>query len=259
MRRPPRATLLSCVLAIGCAHLARSPIARFDEAGFHADADAYSIGYAQPEAWRLLSDAWQVDNYSYKRGRPAREKTEGEYDAKLSWPASDGRLFSVSTTAYDLRLSHRESNGVIWVRAMPVPAELRGKRLRVLAEDWANRLTGTLYQSQLVATERSNRLATKLLESRTVRVGDRPGHAVTFEVVDLDKRELDPDAPGTRVRALFVSASLRKHLESLSPGYGDFDAPACLLLGYANDDAEFDESLADFERLVAAVRFADER
>jgi hypothetical protein len=255
MRLPPPALLLSCALGLGCAHIGKSR-AHFDQAGFHAGGEAYAIGYAQPQSWRLLSEDWQVDNYSYERGRPALEKTRGAYSVQLPWPDSDGEGIAMTTGAYDLRLSHRESNGVIWVRALPLPAGLSGKRLRVLAEDWANHLTGTLYQAQLVAAEeRSNRLATKLLESEPVRVAGVAAYAVTFEVVDLDKRELDPDAKGTRVRALFVNAPLRKQLEALTPGYPDLDVPALLFIGYANDDDDYDEGLADFERLVRAVHF----
>jgi hypothetical protein len=242
-RLSPPQLLLSSLLLFGCA---ATKSGRFDARGFRAADDAYTIRWVE-QGGGLLGADWHVDNFSYENGKPAKPKTKGKYETELDWPAADGSTLHLSTTLYDLRLSHVKSNGVIWARVLPLPPEMNGKRLGVVAENWANDLSGTVFDAPLLASRRSKRLATKIVESEATRVAGHAAQAVTFEVVDLDQRELDANAPRTKVRALFVEGKLRKLLEGHDRTY---DVSGCLFIGYANDAATFDQLRPTFDRLL---------
>ena len=96
-----------------------------------------------------------------------------------------------------------------------------------------------------------HRTASKIIESKAREVGGQPAREVTFDVVDVDQLQLDPQARRTRIRAVFIHAPLVK--EFLGTGWV---SPAFLFVAYVSDERHFDELTDDYEGLLARIRFA---
>lgn len=238
MLGPALALLLSCV---GCAR----QLSRFDTTGFHSAENAYSIRYADAAQGLLISPEWRVTNFEYENGRPTRPLTQGELESELTWRYRSGDTGRVKTQTFEVQLSHN-SNAVIWVRLLPLPVDVRHKNVQVLAENYVNNLSGNAYSSYLGSAVDERRVATKILRSQSIGFNGLHAHVVTFDLVSVDQLQLDPNAPRTRVEMVLVRTPFYKTLQNGT----EFQVPAYLLIGYANDAAAFDSQLATFRRFA---------
>ena len=136
------------------------------------------------------------------------------------------------------------------MRALPKPAEARALRLDILAEGWANGMGGD-HAAWGFSNKHNKRITTKIVDSDDTEVDGLPAYRVVFDVVNLDQRELDRDAPRERVIGVFVGPTIKKTLEWEST---IFEAPACMFFGYANRADEFEDLLPEFEGLLKRVR-----
>ena len=234
------------VVLIGCG----AGLGRFDEIGFHSTENPYRIRYAKPATRELISQEWRVTNFSYSDGQPHAPLTRDEFVSSLTWTYLDGSTGTVTTQAFDLRISHT-TNASIWVRMLPVPRVLSGKQIKFMAENYVNNLSGTAYTYYLGSAVEERRVATQILESESVMFGRYRAHAVTFDVVSLDQLEMNANAPRTRVQMFLVRAPFQKRLE----GNQIFKVGALLQFIYSNDAESFDEQLPTFRSLLKRVEF----
>jgi hypothetical protein len=245
------------VTATGCA-----TTGSFTDTGFVGANHAYTVAYLDASARRLVPPDWILENFTEdSRGRPDVMKTEGAYTAKVDWTWDDGSSSKVRFVIHDLRFGHRNSDGNLWVRALPIPPDLEHKSLKVLAERWVNNLNGTVYEFTFGASVEAKRVATKLLESKASVVSTRPAHTVVFDLVNLDQLQLDANAPRTRVRAIFVAAPLRKKLCAADAlACGNFpDAPAVLFVGFSVNAEAFDAQVPRFDAFVEQISIQPDR
>jgi hypothetical protein len=230
----------------GCASL---PTGTFEDRAFAGPKHGYEISYASTDGTRELIPGWRVDNFVYAKGRPDATKNVETLRATLEWKNNNGETIWVDELARDLDLTHRASGASIWVTELAMTEEVRGMRLDRIAERWANAFGGA--HTTRAFGGPAKRITTKVLDSDSAEVDGLTAHRVVFEVVNLDQRELDPDAPRIKVVGVLVGTPLKKTLHWKTQ---EFDVPALLFFGYANDEDEFDDLLPDFEGLLKRAR-----
>jgi len=223
-------------------------LSHFDTVGFHSAENPYSIRYADAGQALLISPEWRVTNFEYEDGRPSRPITEGDFESSLTWSFKGGESDTVQTETFELRLSHN-TNATIWVRLLPIPNDLLHKKVEFLAENFVNNLSGSAYNDYLGAGVDERRVATQILESKTIGFQGHHAHVVTFDLVSVDQLQLDQNAPRTRVEMVLVRTSFLKTLRNSF----EFQAPAYLLLGYSNDAAQFESQLATFRSFTQQI------
>jgi hypothetical protein len=241
-RRPHR-WLLVAVLASGCGITGIG----FTDSEFVGKNSGYGISYAEPAKWLVAPDDWDLDNYDFDRkGKPRREKNLGIYRDSIDWVDASGRSENLEYVIYDLKFRHGNGS-ILAVSTVAVPSRLRNLRLSTFAEEWANSYNGMQFSFK---RGEGRRMASKIIESKAREVGGRVAREVTFDVVDVDQLQLDPQAPRTRIRATFVQAPLVK--EFLGSG---FAPPAFLFVAYLSDEKKFDKLVGDYEGLLARIHF----
>ena len=245
-----RVMAIFVLVLAGCGH---GP-AYFDASGFHSTDNPYSIHYADPQRQLLISDEWTLTNYEHHGGRPTKAMTKGAFEGSLSWRFRDGEVHTVKTTTFELELSHN-SNAVIWVRLLPIPADLLHKKVEFLAENFVNNLSGNAYSSYLGSGVDERRVATKILSSQPIGLRGLHAQIITFDLVSLDQLELDPNAPRTRVDLVLARTNFRKVLDNSTP----FEVPAYLLVAYANDAEHFESQLDTFRAFVRQIEIGAAR
>jgi hypothetical protein len=207
----------------------------------------YRIAYG-PDEYRLLPQGWGLENYYVgNQGRPNDEKQTGIYRSTMDWVRLDGTTTRVEYLPDDLKFRHGNGSLMI-VATVAVPHHLRNLRLSAVAEEWANSYSGMQFSFKRGTAQRS---ASKIIESKGREVGGRPAREVTLDVVDVDQLQLNPDAPRTRMRIVFVQASLFKSF--VKP---EIVSPAFLFVGYSSDERSFDKGVRDYEDLLSRVRFS---
>ena len=246
------------VVGFGCAETNSFRADGFRAEGVRSRDVAYSVKYLDPSSWRLLPREWKLDNYFYsEEGKPVTQKDDGLYCREIWWTLSDGRSKKVDLVVHDLKYLHN-SGAVLSVRRVPVPFQMRAMKLSAVAEEWANSNNGTVVEfsfdskgntaeSSFSAGLLAKRTASKLIDSQPRAVSGRPAREVTFDLVDVDQLQFNPQAPRTRVRALFIPAQMEKRL-----GFDEI-VPAFLLVAYAHDADKFDTLVPDYESLVSRI------
>jgi hypothetical protein len=249
---------LFCLCSLAVSSVGCVTSGAFDKAGFIGRDSAYRVAYVEPGKRLLLPADWLLENFEKDaEGGPAQMKTEGIYATKVDWTCADGSTSVAEFITHDLKFSHKSSDASLWVRALPIPLNMRERALKVLAENWVKGLNGTVYDFTFGASVDAKRIATKMVESKETTVSGQPAHEVLFDLVNLDQLELDPNAPRTRVRALFISAPLKKalrapdSLRAVEPGAEA--TPALLFVGYAASEKEFEAQLGAFEGFVQRI------
>lgn len=232
---------------IGCASAAHP---YFDRAGFHGGEESYLIRYHKPGTALLLPGNWRVTNFrTVKDGLPTDMKTLDAYKSTLTWTYGNGATSRVTTTTYDLVLSH-PSEAMIWVRILPVPGEMRNKAVKVIAEGWANHISGSLYTGYLDSGPDEVRIATEIIQSEQVLIANRPARLVTFDAANVDQLELNRNAPRTRVMIAVVKGAWRKTLEASS---GHVTVPGVLFVAYSHAAKDFDSLLPQFKAFLEQI------
>lgn len=212
----------------------------------------YDIIYTDPAKRRLLPDDWRVVSHTFERGVPAAPITTGDNTVDVDWQLADGTPIHGRIARYDLRFLHTSSNGLVGFRVLPLESAHAARPSAVVAEDWVNALSGTVQEPGFAKwTTVSRRMATKILGSRPLSLPSGAAHEVTFEAVDLDQLQMNPDAPRLRGRAVVFDARINKAL--LSNPWARAIGGRLMAL-YVNDATSFDDQLPVFESVLTRVR-----
>lgn len=240
-----RSCFLSALLLTGCA----TAQSGFTDTAFFGKDAVYSIDYSPAGIWMAMPNDWELENYFQNvRGKPTREKDQGIYQDKMEWIDEVGTSRETSYVPNDLKFRH-DSGSILVVSTVAVPSRLRKLRLSAVAEQWANGYSGMQFSFK---SGEGHRSASKILESKARRVGGQSAREVTFDIVDVDQLQLNPDAPRTRVRAVFIQAPLIK--EFISPS---ISSPAFLFVGFAaTSPRDFDNLVSDYESLLGRIHIS---
>ena len=256
-----RAILLGILVwAAGC-----GTTASFKEDAFHGEESRYKVHYLDTDKQSLLPAQWRLMNFSLdSKGRPQRMLWGDGYRSTIQMETQSGTSLPGEIITHDLKFSHTQSEGLLWLRVLPLPNRIVHKSLKVVAEEWANGLTGTALDfsfgtgstpsNHVSIGVDSQRVATKILTSQPRKVAGHMAREVLFDMVNMDQLEMNPNAPRIRVRAVFIQAPVTKR--SPPPGeYAAFSAEftACLFVGYANSAESFDSFSPVFDDFLGRM------
>jgi hypothetical protein len=184
---------------------------------------------------------WRVETFAYAQGRPAHVNSVARRTSTVPWVDGDGEPMLVDAFDHDLELRHRGGRAVIWVGTLPrdptgsprleVFARISTRAAQAHGPDWA-------------LDDRGGRPRVKVIAQHPVEIDGLPARQILLDVAG-------PGAGGRRLTVVFVKPPVPKALRGPS---AIFDVAACLYVGYANDAANFDALLPDFESLLARVR-----
>jgi hypothetical protein len=262
-----RWALALAVTACGPAHRAE----------FAADEGSPDVQqFAEPDAcWRaplttrieghriFVDDDWVVSNW--RAGRWARETPRfspvgGE--TPFDWKPDRERL--------SLALQHRRTGATVTLISMEAGvtnAELAldvilARRIDALRGSWsAWAAIGEPFVATGVNLER--RFAVRQSAFETLTVGGEPAVAATLDLIDLDHREIEPDAVMRRLRMVVTRGRFNEDVHR-SADADDDPRRSLLVATLSAPAAAFEQHLPDFGALLGKVVFekgdaADER
>jgi hypothetical protein len=170
---------------------------------------------------RLLEDGWQIENFEAAHGDRPR-------NVSARYPIRPMRIV---------------------------------RNLNVEAQNIANDLSGSSFQETLGSAVFGERIGSKIVSQNAIDVGGRRGYRVTFDYVNLDQREFDPNAPLTRVDLVLVSVAVTADMlafRSDSRSGKPFRASGLLILVHANGTTDHSLTAAAFEGLLTRFVFPEE-
>jgi hypothetical protein len=221
--------------------------------GYHNALYGYSIHYSDAAAHAFVSDDWVVDNYVMGNdGLPRAPKKDEEYRRERTFEVDNGRKHTRAVDIYDLRLVHKRSSAVVWVRTIPLEVRDGERDLRVLMQEYAEELSGTGF----FATDLPNvkvgarQFATKITESHPATLAGFDAFDATIEIANVDQLRLDPASRSDVVRVIFARTPYQYVIED---GYAGIKLPVLLVVGYLNNPTDFARQQPDFERLLTLV------
>jgi hypothetical protein len=240
--------LFAAVFVAACVH---QQTGRFAESSFVGTEGRFGFSYLDRSGGRLLPTTWTLENWTVDaNGKPDAQKDQGMYLSEAQWPLPDGSMKWMKFLTHELRYDHPSSGATVWVRVLPLPPREASLSLKVIAETWANTVSGTVFDYTFKGAEGATRLGSRILATGSATVAGYPAHQVVFDVVNLDQLQADPNAPRSRVQAYFVGAPVAKEL--FAPG-GTWRSVACVFIGLAAPAERFDSVVPDFASLVSRM------
>ena len=231
------------------------------------DEFGYAVTYVGGDASAILGEDWRLDNYvwleaSARKPQWVQKRGPGyvvnrSYDldgyGERDW---ESRNFPV----YDLRLTHRHTDGVVWLRSHPLSAELKDKELRVLAQRFVDASSFT--RTSLVQLDEGDgpihaveeRWAAVLRSGQDCKVAGAPAYRADFEVYDVDRAQAGGKAPQVRVALVLVDPGF---VTLVGPPDDQRGFDTVLVAGYSNRPEDFDADAPDFEALLQHVSFSE--
>jgi hypothetical protein len=238
---------LLLVLAPGC-----GPAWGFTESTFVPELRHYDIAYADIGTRALVENGWLVDNFHRDGAGTYLPIVRGVFATEYAFDVDhDGAVdHHVTRPIYDLRLLHQRDDSVIFVRTIPVDRNLSRRNLQNLARSYVEDVSGTTYfsasfSSRVAGTSRTH--ATRIISEAPASLDGRNAYDVTFDVVDLDLRELDPTAIANRVRIVIA----RPNPGHIYPGPSGARLPMLVVTGYAAAPSDFDSHVAELDALLS--------
>jgi hypothetical protein len=233
----------------------------FDPTGFRHDKGAYTVRALDGQTGDLMPASWQIDNYyesSSRYGINERKllpKKGADYESTLFVDVDgDGENEDLGTVlTFDLRFAHRNNDGIVWLRTVPIPHKLRDKDLRVLARSYMESIAGTNYEvvqfeGRLYQTTQERTYATSMLQSANGRLAGQEAYSVTFDITNVDQFQVSKNKTERRVRLVLVRAPFQVE-------YKRKDMPVLMIAGYANLAEDFDASQGDFDGFLQRISF----
>ncbi len=242
-----------------------STFATFTKQGFKHETYPYKVFSLDGKvAGSLLSSNWKLDNF-YFNGRVNKlvPKKGTDYEINYEFDTdNDGKTDFVQLgNLYDIRLKHRKSAGVIWLRTIPIQDDDFGTDLRVIAKEYVNAMAEAGYEvkkfgSGIVIKE--NKYVAKVNNSAKAKLAKLDAFESTIDVSNVDQIKVTPDKAQKRVSLVFVRTKFRYKSGSSSPRhYATF--PVLMLIGYSNFPEDFEAQKKDFEIFLKQIEIQGNR
>jgi hypothetical protein len=199
-------------------------------------------GYDAPAAAGLMSEGWKLDNFNddEPKGGEAYRTTiridangDGDFEQQEEGPA------------FELRFVHLRHAGVVWLRTVPVSADLAKKDLRVLTDGYVEALAGGQYESTELdrssVTTVEKRFASTLLSAEPCQLATQECEAATIELANVDQLKLDPKYRSNKLMVVITRTPF-----VYWPRMRRSHHPVYLVAGYSNQPGQFEAGLPDF-------------
>lgn len=203
----------------------------------------------------FVSEDWRLENYV--EGETPR--TGAGYETEI-WVDNDDDGQSdthFTMPVNDLRLVHRQTGAVVWLRTIVLSQHDRDRALDGLVRDYIDAASGlgvsALQSVQGSAVGVTRRFATESVDNFALQVDGREAFGATFDLANVDQIQLEHDRRFQRIRIVLVRTG-RTYLPS--PTRRSIEPfPALLLFGCASRPEDFGIVSAALRTLVFATNF----
>jgi len=222
---------------------------------------SYRYQVASLSNGNLMSADWKLDNYYVGKKKSLRPKEGDDYITEYSLDADGDGLFETKAKEYlyDLRFKHLVHDGVIFLRTIPVSADLERKKLSTLMDRFIEQIAGAGYEvvklnpTTNVVVEK--RYAAALVDKHRATLADTSALVVTLDIANLDQLKVDPAARKHRLQLVLLHTHFKYTPKSgvgkNARAKGTF--PVVMLAGYANQPGDFSAGLNEFHDLLNRI------
>lgn len=218
-----------------------------------------------PSSSALLPPEWKLDNYYMATARGGSKKAalqpkDGEeYKTSFDFDLDgDGKSdHDEEEYVYELRFTHRNHDGTIFLRTLPLSVDQGAKHLDVLLSNYAEASTGAGYEVVKLNENTSvlveKRYAVTVSGRSKAELAGREALVARLDVANLDQLKLDPHARKEQVELVLAHTAYVyeiKNARQESPSH----FPVLLLVGYANQPEHFEEGLKDFRNFLGRLK-----
>lgn len=213
---------------------------------------------AEPQG-QLMPEGWKIDNYFEKAGR-LQPKDAPDYAIEYDLDRDgDGEFETrVKELRYDLRFRHSVHDGVVFLRTVPMSADLQSKKLSVLMERYVEGIAGAgyevvqFYPGKTIVIEK--RYAAAVVDKAPAKIAGLDAYVVTLDVANIDQLQVDANARSERVQLVLAHTNFTYKVTGNQEGKSvTTEFPVVLLVGYGNHPEEFDAGLQDFHDFLGRL------
>jgi hypothetical protein len=241
--------------------------------GFEQPVFRYRFAYQDPAHGLFLGPDWQLDNFfaemgSFKAKRgpeyvATREIDEDGDGVITQWEKNEEPV-------YDLRFVNVHDDGIIWIKAHPLPAPQAQKDLDVILNGYADGLSGTgLYaQFNLFNLERvhARQFTSFVVYKGSATLANNPALVGVIELAESERLRFDPQYRSAKIKIAFARFAYHEPLGGLSKpwpvvkyqGKDRYRRIGLLVVGYYNSAAKFDGQVRAFDQALAQLSFDPE-
>ncbi len=264
----PLYLIIAGALLGGCVKKATIGATGFDQPNFQ-----YRLAYQDPAHALFFGPDWQLDNYFVELGQ-LKPKRGPEYVAIREFDENGDGIVSDRERheeyIYDLRFVNVHDNGVIWIKAHPLPPQAVQKDLDVLLSDYADGLSGTgLYaQSNLFSVEhvRARQFTSFIASKEPVVVGKNTGLLGIIELAESERLRLDPQHRSSKIMIALTRFAYYEPAGAWPKpwptvkfhGKDHFQRIGLFIIGYYNTAEKFEDHLKTFDQALAQLSFEPE-
>jgi hypothetical protein len=262
------------VLALGLPALACGPSVRgaISADGFrHND---YACRVLPMKDGRLMGEAWKLDNFyeddefdadSGQTKKVTKPKDGKNYVVEYQLDHDgDGEVDAeVEELVYDLRFEHREHDGVVFLRTIPLSTDMKHKKLSVLMDRYVEQIAGAGYEVVSLNSKVNflveKRYAAALVSKSATKVAGRDAYIAILDVANIDQLKIDPKARKERVELVLLHTDFVYRKESGTPGAPVSEFPVLMFAGYANTPDEFAIGESEFHDFLNRIEIDQRR
>jgi len=258
MRSLVSAVLLAALGAAALGMVACGPPATWAFDGHGYKHQTYGYRLLNQGQGSLLSSEWELDNLYETPTKKLEQKHSPDYVATYSFDMDgDGETDRREQGfLYDLRFKHKHRDALIWLRTLPISADLREKDLRVLVQRYIDEVSGAGFEAvQLTRGSiviREKRYAANVISRGSFTVAKHEAFESTFDVANVDEVQINPNARKTRVRIALIRTPFNYPKRQLDK----VEFPVLMLVGYANLPEDFAKDEPAFDSILSHIQSA---
>jgi hypothetical protein len=249
------ATLSSLAVACGGSPLL---IGKHGQTGLASESYPLQVAYADAATHALLPPPWELENVQPGR-HPDQlmSKEGGEWTSSTRFDVDGNGEYETTLDRrdYELYFRHAHSGAHLSLSIYPLDQSHGQVDMDVLVRDYVDLASGagsvTVTMGPGLAVRSERRFASKLIDSAVFTVAGQPAAGATFEIANVDQIQLSKDARWERARVVLIRAPFWLRIR-------DSTWPLIVRVVYSHRAERFDEHVADFVRLVQALRFGDD-
>ena len=248
-RSTTRVLLCSSFLAAssGCGGAAGSRLGRNADENYHHPEYGYGLLEAPESPAVLLGGGWHADSLALAAGPVSGSDSNAKLTQHYDWNDDGETDHTEEMNRYELHLVH-DNGAEVFIRAVPVPASLEGKRPSELALAYMQAITrdgdmAARFSPADLPTKSGNKIEAGLIGEGSCSVS-----GVEAYRLELTAQRTEPAPPGPQKRARLIIVRPGYHHKVV--GAEDRKVPVMLVAAYTNLPEKFDEQEEDFNRFL---------
>jgi len=215
------------------------------------------VGQGAPASAGLMPKGWKLDNF-YGSPTPDEAKSTDDYMTTYVLDADGNGTYELRLEKflYELRFVNLLDDGIIWLRVIPVSADLAEMSLPVLIDAYVDSMSGGRFDAAWVdrnhTAGREKHYASVLTSTQPCQLGGVDCQLATIDLADVDQVKLSPTKRYRKLQVLIARAPLEFSVRGHA-------LPTYLVAGYSNQPARFDADWPEFRDFLGRIVLREHR